>query len=454
MWRPRLRTAGGRAGRSPSAAAATACRAIASATAASSSICGGWAPFTVDPVARRALVGGGALLGDVDRATQAHGLVVPAGVVSHTGVGGLTLGGGVGRLMRRFGLTIDSLLAAELVSAEGEFLRASAEENPDLFWALRGGGGNFGVVTEFTFALHELRELLILATFHGADDAPRVLAQAAATMSAGAPDALLWTSFLRKAPPLPWVPAGYVGRPGLMSLIEWSGAPDEGRERLAAIADELAPSGSSLDTVPFLEIQTLTDEIFAAGKRTYIKAGFARRADSGADRGRVRPGRAGRARSSPRSKCCRWAGRSPGSPVDATAFPHRDAAWLLNIPATWAGLPRRRARDRLGTGELSRHLPPPRPGQVRQLHGRRRGGGRGCVRATRWRACGWSSGATTRKTCSRSIRTLRRELWTKQQTVCNNVCAYGDPASHRLGRAGPTPRCVPACSGPRSTRRS
>jgi FAD/FMN-containing dehydrogenase len=288
----------------------------------------------VDAGARRAVVQGGALLGELDRATQRHDLVVPAGVVSHTGVAGLTLGGGVGRLMRRFGLTIDSLLRAQVVTADGRILDASDTDNPDLFWGIRGGGGNFGVVTEFQFALHELSDLEILATFHPPERAREVLARGRRAMSDRAPDELLWTSFLRKAPPLPWMPPALVGRPGIMSLIEWSGEHSPGRALLESLHGELAPIAGSLETVPFLRIQTLTDEIFAAGKRTYIKAGFAGELTDALIETLCRCGAEVGSEFS-QIEVLALGGAIRRVAPEATAFPHRDAAWLVNVPATW-----------------------------------------------------------------------------------------------------------------------
>ena len=291
--------------------------------------------ITVDPVTRRATVGGGALLGDVDRATQRHGLVVPAGVVSHTGVGGLTLGGGVGRLMRRFGLTVDSLLSAEVVTADGRTLRASADQHPDLFWALRGGGGNFGVVTEFEFALHELSELVILATFHPLDQACRVIGHGRREMAdPAARDELLWTSFLRRASAVPWMPPELVGRPGIMSLVEWSGDAGEGQAVLAKIRDELQPAASDLSVVPFLVMQTITDDLFAHGLRTYIKAGFAADLTDGLIDALI--GRAALLRSPvSQVELLALGGAIARVEADATAFPFRQPRWLINIPATW-----------------------------------------------------------------------------------------------------------------------
>ena len=291
----------------------------------------------VDPAARRVRVGGGALLGDVDRGAQAHGLVVPAGVVSHTGVGGLTLGGGVGRLMRRFGLTIDSLLSAVVVLADGRIVRAGANENEDLFWGLRGGGGNFGVVTEFEFRAHELTALPILATFHPLDRAAEVLRMGERLMSApDARDELLWTSFMRRGPAeAPWMTEALEGAPGVMSLIEWSGDVEEGHELLREIERKLDPPAGELATVPYLAIQSITDELLAPGTlHAYLKAGFTTELTDDLiaqliDRG----SRVGSRLSVIEILALGGAIRDVAS--DATAFPHREARWLINIAGQW-----------------------------------------------------------------------------------------------------------------------
>jgi hypothetical protein len=153
-------------------------------------------------------------------------------------------------------------------------------------------------------------------------------------MGDGAPDELLWTSFLRKAPPLPWIPPSLVGRPGIMSLIEWSGDGLGGRALLESLRAELAPMAGSLETVPFLTIQTLTDEIFAAGKRTYIKAGFARELTDGLIETLCEHGAEVGSEFS-QIEVLALGGAIRRVAPDATAFPHREAAWLINLPATW-----------------------------------------------------------------------------------------------------------------------
>jgi FAD/FMN-containing dehydrogenase len=291
----------------------------------------------VDPDARRVRVGGGAVLGDVDRGAQAHGLVVPAGVVSHTGVGGLTLGGGVGRLMRRFGLTIDSLIEAVVVLADGRIVRAAVDEHPDLFWALRGGGGNFGVVTQFEFRAHQLTDLVILAMFHELEHAAEVLSMGERWMAdPDAPNELLWTNFMRRGPAeAPWMTPALEGTPGIMSLIEWSGPEREGHDLLRDIQSELDPPAGELATIPYLGIQSITDELLAPGTlHAYLKAGFtAELTGAMIDRLIDRGARVGSRLSV--IEVLAVGGAIRGVPSDATAFPHRDAKWLVNIAGQW-----------------------------------------------------------------------------------------------------------------------
>jgi FAD binding domain/Berberine and berberine like len=227
---------------------------------------------SVDPVARRARAGGGALLADLDAATQAHGLAVPAGMVSHTGVGGLTLGGGMGWLTRKFGLSIDNLAATEVVTADGRVLRASAAEHPDLFWAIRGGGGNFGVVTSFEFDLHELDPGVQVAMFFWGLDQGRGALRLAREITAAMPADINAVTGAVNAPPAPFVPEQYHFAPGYVLLLTGFGSAPEHAQLVDQIRGSLPPLFDLVAPMRYTDLQQLLDEANAWGSYAYDKS--------------------------------------------------------------------------------------------------------------------------------------------------------------------------------------
>ena len=212
----------------------------------------------VDPQTRTVEVGGGALLGDVDAAGQPHGLVTPAGVVAHTGVGGLTLGGGMGYLSRRFGLTIDNLIEVDIVTADGRLSRVDADEQPELFWAIRGGGGNFGVVTRFKFRMHDLGPATIRRWTHPASATAEILHRY--REAAGEAPREVTTAFI-------------VTEDELRLRAICSGTmvgADAAVERFAFPGGIQEPE----EGMTFLELQRASDELLPWGRRYYSKGGF------------------------------------------------------------------------------------------------------------------------------------------------------------------------------------
>jgi hypothetical protein len=228
---------------------------------------------TVDPESRRARFAGGCLLGSVDTATQKAGLVFPSGVVSHTGAGGLVLGGGTGWLTRKFGLSCDNVAAFTLVTADGSILRADAANNPDLFWALRGGGGNFGVVTEFEVKLHPLRSV-VLAEGITAQSNIRPLVKLWRDFMAEAPLDLKWNINLRLAAHKENVPVELRGRPVASNSLVWTGDPATGRKYLERALSLCTPDSVSSNVVSFINLQTMADSDFPHGRRYYTKSGY------------------------------------------------------------------------------------------------------------------------------------------------------------------------------------
>jgi FAD/FMN-containing dehydrogenase len=295
----------------------------------------GMRAVVVDPERRTARVGAGALLADLDRASQAHGLAVPLGINSTTGVAGLTLGGGFGWLTRRLGMTIDNLLAAKIVTADGEVRRVSATTNPELFWAVRGGGGNFGVATSFEFQLHavgpELHAGLVVYPFAQA----RQVLRAWRDFNAGAPDELSVWAVLRKAPPLPFLPASAHGTDVVVFPLVYSGAIADGQRAAAPVLAFGEPIASAIGPTPYAGFQTAFDPLLTPGGRNYWKSNnFSALTDEALD---VVIASAG---DLPGPECEIFLAQLGGAmarvaPQD-TAFIGRDASYIMNVHGRWS----------------------------------------------------------------------------------------------------------------------
>jgi len=230
---------------------------------------------TVDPERRTARANGGALLGELDLAAQAHGLVCPVGVIGHTGVGGLTLGGGMGRLQRHFGLTIDNLRAVELVTADGGTTRASGSEEPELFWGIRGAGANFGVVTAFEFDLHPFGPLLHRGVRIFPASHVHEVWSLFRDVAAAAPDELALIFSIGRGEPAADYPAAVAGQPIVVVSYNHSGDARNVERDVAPLAAGPAPVSSTDGGYPYLEVQTANDLAMGWGQRSYIKGGYA-----------------------------------------------------------------------------------------------------------------------------------------------------------------------------------
>ncbi|WP_063047018.1 FAD-binding oxidoreductase [Nocardia pseudovaccinii] len=229
----------------------------------------------VDPESGKVKAEPGVLLGEIDAATQQYGLVVPSGTVTHTGVAGLALGGGLGFNTRRFGMTVDNMLACDLVTVDGRKVRASADENPELFWGLRGAGHNLGVVTSFEFQAHRVGpDVYSGMIIYSLDDAEKVLTGLDAHMAA-ASRALTVDPVLLPAPPLPGLPESLVEAPILILIVVYTGDPATGEDTIAELLAALGtPIANAVGPSTWLEANSILDSISPHGRRNYSRGGY------------------------------------------------------------------------------------------------------------------------------------------------------------------------------------
>jgi FAD/FMN-containing dehydrogenase len=288
----------------------------------------------VDPVRRTALVEPGATLGDFDREAQAFGLAAPLGINSTTGVAGLTLGGGFGWLSRKFGLSIDNLVSADVVTADGKLEKASTTENSDLFWALRGGGGNFGVVSSFEFRLHPVGPMVLSGLIVHPFAQARELLAGYRQVAANAPDELTQWVVLRKAPPLPFLPADVHGKEILVFAVCYVGDERDGNRALEPLRSLGTPIADVVGMQPFTAWQSAFDPLLTPGAYNYWKShNFVELGDGLLN---VLINQVGRL---PTAECEIFIGQLGGAAgrvaSDAMAYPHRNANFAMNVHTRW-----------------------------------------------------------------------------------------------------------------------
>ena len=289
---------------------------------------------SVDPVARRVTIEGGATLADLDASTQAHGLATPLGINSTTGVAGLTLGGGFGWLSRKHGMPIDNLESAEVVTAAGEVVRASNTEHPDLFWALRGGSGNFGVVTHFEFRLHPVGPDVLSGLIVYPIAAAKSVLRQYREFLAQAPDALSVWAVLRQAPPLPFLPEEVHG-PGMLALaLLYAGDPKLGEPLIDPLREFGTPLGEHVGVQPYIAWQQAFDPLLTPGARNYWKSHNFSTLQDGLFDAVIES-----IENLPSPQCEIFFGAIGGATTrpapESAAYAHRDAQFVMNVHGRW-----------------------------------------------------------------------------------------------------------------------
>jgi FAD/FMN-containing dehydrogenase len=277
----------------------------------------------------------GATLADLDKETQAFALATPVGINSTTGVAGLTLGGGFGWISRKLGLTVDNLISADVVTAAGELVRASADEHPDLFWAIRGGGGNFGVVTSFELKLHPVGPQVISGLIVHPFATAREVLHSYRKLAAKAPEDLTCWVVMRKAPPLPFLPPEVHGTEVVVLALCYTGDPAEADAAIAPFRTIGRPIADVVGSNPFAGWQTAFDPLLTAGSRNYWKShDFVELSDGLLDLLLKEVPRF------PSPECEIFIAQMGGAinriPAEATAYPHRDINFVMNVHTRWS----------------------------------------------------------------------------------------------------------------------